>query len=63
MQKEDGMNGVGTRFTELDKVTSGWQKSDMIVVAARPGMGKTAFVFLWLEMLLLITNTLLLFSL
>ena len=44
MQKEDGINGVGSGFTELDKVTSGWQKSDMIVVAARPGMGKTAFV-------------------
>ena len=44
MQKEDGMNGVGTGFTELDKITSGWQKSDMIVIAARPGMGKTAFV-------------------
>ena len=44
MKKEDGINGVGSGFTELDKVTSGWQKSDMIVVAARPGMGKTAFV-------------------
>ena len=29
---------------ELDKVTNGWQPSDMIVLAARPGMGKTAFV-------------------
>ena len=44
MLKDDGVNGVGTGFSELDKVTSGWQKSDMIVVAARPGMGKTAFV-------------------
>jgi replicative DNA helicase len=44
MQKEDGINGVGSGFKELDKITSGWQKSDMIVVAARPGMGKTAFV-------------------
>ncbi len=44
MLKEDGVNGVGTGFSELDKVTSGWQKSDMVVVAARPGMGKTAFV-------------------
>ena len=44
MQKEDGINGVGSGFSELDKVTSGWQKSDMVVVAARPGMGKTAFV-------------------
>jgi len=44
MLKEDGINGVGTGYNELDKITSGWQKSDMIVVAARPGMGKTAFV-------------------
>ena len=44
MQKEDGINGIGSGFKELDKITSGWQKSDMIVVAARPGMGKTAFV-------------------
>jgi replicative DNA helicase len=44
MLKEDGVNGVGTGFSELDKITSGWQKSDMVVVAARPGMGKTAFV-------------------
>lgn len=33
-----------TGFTDLDRLTSGWQKSDMIVLAARPGMGKTAFV-------------------
>jgi len=44
MQKEDGINGIGSGFTELDKITSGWQKSDMVVIAARPGMGKTAFV-------------------
>jgi replicative DNA helicase len=41
---EDHMMGVPTGFTELDRVTGGWQKSDLIVVAARPGMGKTAFV-------------------
>src|SRR5690554_1431606 len=40
----DGVSGVPTGFHALDKVTSGWQKSDMIVLAARPGMGKTAFV-------------------
>jgi replicative DNA helicase len=39
-----GVSGVPSGFTALDKVTSGWQRSDMIVVAARPGMGKTAFV-------------------
>ncbi|HYG51223.1 MAG TPA: DnaB-like helicase N-terminal domain-containing protein, partial [Flavobacteriales bacterium] len=40
----DGVSGVPTGFVELDKITSGWQKSDMVVIAARPGMGKTAFV-------------------
>ena len=41
---EDGVSGIPTGFAALDRVTSGWQKSDMIVLAARPGMGKTAFV-------------------
>ncbi len=40
----DGVSGVPTGFHALDRVTSGWQKSDMVVIAARPGMGKTAFV-------------------
>lgn len=39
-----GVSGVPTGFTKLDAVTSGFQKSDMVVIAARPGMGKTAFV-------------------
>ncbi|MEI8193929.1 MAG: replicative DNA helicase [Flavobacteriia bacterium] len=40
----DGVSGIPSGFVELDKITSGWQRSDMIVIAARPGMGKTAFV-------------------
>ncbi len=43
-QREDGLTGVPTGFTELDRLTSGWQSSDLIIVAARPGMGKTSFV-------------------
>ncbi|MFN3918259.1 MAG: replicative DNA helicase [Flavobacteriales bacterium] len=43
-QNKDGISGIATGFRELDKVTSGWQRSDMVVIAARPGMGKTAFV-------------------
>jgi len=39
-----GVTGVPSGFTELDRVTSGWHKSDLIIIAARPGMGKTAFV-------------------
>lgn len=42
-QKEGGMTGVTTGFRELDKITNGWQSSDLIIIAARPGMGKTAF--------------------
>lgn len=40
----DGLTGVGTSFTELDAITGGWQPSDLIIVAARPAMGKTAFI-------------------
>ena len=42
-QKEDGLSGVPSGFVKLDRVTSGWQNSDLVIVAARPGMGKTAF--------------------
>ncbi len=42
-QKEEGLTGVPTGFTDLDRLTSGWQPSDLIIVAARPGMGKTSF--------------------
>lgn len=41
---EKGISGVPTGLMDLDKITAGWQSSDMIVIAARPGMGKTAFV-------------------
>jgi replicative DNA helicase len=43
-QKGDGLTGVPTGFTDLDRLTSGWQPSDLIIVAARPGMGKTSMV-------------------
>lgn len=42
--KGDGVSGVPTGFVKMDKLTGGWQRSDMVIVAARPGMGKTAFV-------------------
>lgn len=35
--------GIPSGFTKLDRLTSGWQSSDLIIVAARPSMGKTAF--------------------
>ena len=42
-QKDEAITGVPSGFGDLDKITSGWQKSDLIIIAARPGMGKTAF--------------------
>lgn len=42
--QKTGVTGVESGFTELDRITSGWQKSDLIIIAARPAMGKTAFV-------------------
>jgi replicative DNA helicase len=41
---KDGLTGVPSGFTQLDRMTSGWQQSDLVIIAARPGMGKTAFV-------------------
>jgi replicative DNA helicase len=38
------MRGVPSGFTNVDRITAGWQKSDLVILAARPGMGKTAFV-------------------
>ncbi len=40
----DGLTGIPSGLTNLDRVTSGWQKSDLVIIAARPAMGKTAFV-------------------
>lgn len=40
---QDHLNGVPSGFVDLDKATGGWQKSDLVIVAARPAMGKTAF--------------------
>ena len=42
--RDDGLSGVTSGFAALDKLTLGWQNSDLIIVAARPAMGKTAFV-------------------
>ena len=42
--RTDGLSGLPSGFDKLDAMTSGWQNSDLIIIAARPAMGKTAFV-------------------
>jgi replicative DNA helicase len=42
--RTDSLTGIPSGFTALDRVTSGWQPSDLVIIAARPAMGKTAFV-------------------
>ena len=42
ISKKEGLSGIASGFFEIDKLTSGWQPSDLIIIAARPGMGKTA---------------------
>ena len=42
--RTDGLSGLESGFYALDKMTSGWQNSDLVIIAARPAMGKTAFV-------------------
>lgn len=44
ISNQEGMSGVPSGFSKLDQLTSGWQPSDLVILAARPGMGKTAFV-------------------
>ena len=43
MQGNTGVNGVPSGFASIDRITMGWQKSDLIILAARPSVGKTAF--------------------
>jgi replicative DNA helicase len=42
-KRTDELTGIPSQFTELDKITGGWQKTDLIILAARPAVGKTAF--------------------
>ena len=43
MQTRTGLNGVPSGFVSIDRITMGWQRSDLIILAARPSVGKTAF--------------------
>jgi replicative DNA helicase len=55
-KREDSLIGVPSGFTKLDRLTSGWQKSDLIIIAARPSMGKTAFVLTMARSMAVINN-------
>lgn len=44
VSKKEGLSGLPSGFLGIDKATAGWQPSDLVIIAARPGMGKTAFV-------------------
>lgn len=41
--KGDGISGITSGFTDIDARTSGWQRADLVIVAARPSMGKTTY--------------------
>ena len=43
------LTGLTTGFADLDKMTSGWQRSDLVILAARPSMGKTSFALMLAE--------------
>ncbi|MDP2189106.1 MAG: replicative DNA helicase [Sphingobacteriaceae bacterium] len=43
-QQEEGLSGVPSGFTDMDRMTNGWQRGTLNIIAARPAMGKTAFV-------------------
>ena len=42
-QKNTGLGGVPSGYPSIDRVTNGWQPSDLVIIAARPSVGKTAF--------------------
>ena len=42
VSNKEGLSGVSSGFSKIDKLTAGWQESDLVIIAARPGMGKTA---------------------
>ena len=47
ISRGDQLTGVPSGFRDLDALTGGWQQSDLIIMAARPGMGKTALALNW----------------
>ncbi|MEX2470177.1 MAG: replicative DNA helicase, partial [Pseudohongiellaceae bacterium] len=61
---DGGLTGLSSGYSDLDKMTSGWQKADLVIVAGRPSMGKTAFAMNMVEHAVLSqTRPVLIFSL
>ena len=48
-KNDTDITGLSTGFSDLDSMTSGWQKSDLVIIAGRPSMGKTAFAMNMVE--------------
>ena len=56
-KRPSGLSGLPTGYFALDKITSGWQDSDLVIIAARPAMGKTAFVLSMIKNMAVDYNT------
>jgi replicative DNA helicase len=61
-QNKGALTGQASGFADLDRMTTGWQKSDLVIVAARPSMGKTAFAVNMVEHAVMTGNSVLVFS-
>ncbi|WP_185868914.1 replicative DNA helicase [Blattabacterium cuenoti] len=47
--EKERLSGISSGFYKMDQITSGWQNSDLIIIASRPGMGKTTFMLSMVE--------------
>ena len=61
-QTKGALTGQASGFADLDRMTTGWQKSDLVIVAARPSMGKTAFAVNMVEHAVMTGGAVLVFS-
>ena len=61
-QTKGALTGQASGFADLDRMTTGWQKSDLVIVAARPSMGKTAFAVNMVEHAVMTGGSVLVFS-
>ena len=61
-QTKGALTGQASGFADLDRMTTGWQKSDLVIVAARPSMGKTAFAVNMVEHAVMTGGAVMVFS-